>query len=286
MSQQDRTRIRLMRQIQPDPIVREYRKAVRLIDQRQLQEGINALLALRERAETQTGLFIEEKLAEVYLDHGHVHPATEPFEKADQTDEPQEYLYYSYLALIYGWRKQFEDARRIYEKRMRLVEQHEEKLIETRIDIAGTYRREGDVGRACEELEQIWAENPDYGYAGLELALNYLRLGQDDDAQRVYEQLAALEKDDLREQPLLALRRSSEALQLAEAAIERYEKDGFPRYFAALAHLQLGDVANARRCLVEALYREPAIWDDEEELFCRFALTPEEFETLAEIWPS
>ncbi len=257
-----------------------------MIDRKQFQEGIDALLALRDQAETETGLFVEDKLVEIYLDHGNVHPALEPFEKADETEEPQAYVHYSYLALIYGWRKQFEDARRIYEKRMRLVEQDEENLIETQIDIASTYRREGDLRRACQELERIWAENPDYGYAGLDLALDYLRLGRHDDARRVYEQIANLAEDDWRDRALLALRRSSEALTLAEAAIKRHERDGFPPYLASLAHLQMGDIANARRRLWEALEKEPAIWDEEEEVFCRFALTPPEFNTLTQMWPT
>lgn len=285
LSQKDRDTIRMMREIYPATIIRQYRRAAVLIANAQFQEGVDALLTMGNDETDTLPLFTREKLTEVYLDHGVVHPALGPFSKADETDEPQEFVYYSCLAVAYGWRKQFDDARRIYAKRMQLLEQDEENLIETRMEIADTYRREGDLERASEELEEIWADAPGYGAAGHELALSYLRLDRKEDARGVYEQIAAREGDDYQGTALLALRRSEEALRVFQAEIERYTQDGFPPYLAALAHLQLGDVPSARRRLVEALSKDPSMWDEEQQRFAQFALTPREFDTLAEIWP-
>jgi tetratricopeptide (TPR) repeat protein len=285
LSQRDRNTIRMMREIYPAAIIRQYRQAALLIANGQFQQGVDALLTISGDETETLPLFTREKLTEVYLDHGVVHPALEPFSKADETDEPQEFVYYSCLAVAYGWRKQFDDARRIYAKRMRLLEQDEENLIETRIEIADTYRRDGDLERACEELEKIWADAPEYCATGHELALSYLRLNRKEDARGVYQQITAREGDDYQGIALLALRRSEEALRVFQAEIERYPRDGFPPYLAALAHLQLGSVASARRRLVEALSKDPSMWDEERQLFAQFALTPQEFDTLAEIWP-
>jgi tetratricopeptide (TPR) repeat protein len=285
LSQKDRDTIRMMREIYPATIIRQYRRAAVLIANAQFQEGVDALLTMGNDETDTLPLFTREKLTEVYLDHGIVHPALEPYRKADETDEPQEFVYYSCLAVAYGWRKQFDDVRRIYAKRMRLLEQDEEKLNETRIEVADTYGREGDLERACEEFEKIWADAPEYSAAGHELALSYLRLNRQEDARGVYEQLAVREGDDYQGTALLALRRSEEALRVFQAEIERYTRDGFPPYLAALAHLQLGNVAGARRRLVEALGKDPSMWDEEQQLLAQFALTPREFDTLAEIWP-
>lgn len=274
--QREEDGIELLRLFCSTEAVEQYRAAAQSIAHGRLQPGIDALLAIVDE-EPAADLVVQRKLAEVYLDHGLVHPALEPYHAADWTGEPQQANWYTNLALAYQVRGQFDEARRVFARRGQLVHSLGVSEYRTQMDIARTFVLEGDDKRACEAYERTWAEAPERSHPALQMAYCLLRLGRQTEARQVFERMAAMEGSFHRELALLALRRSAEAIPICEKAFAAYPADPEPLYRAALAYLQLGDLESAQRYLQEAVDEALVLVDEESEgLFLNFALTTEE----------
>jgi tetratricopeptide (TPR) repeat protein len=267
-------------------VARQYRKALQIIRRGRVSEGVESIIRLGQQEEVGT-LILSNKLAHLYIKHGAVHEALVPYEKADHTEEVQEFRVYSELAIAYCQVKRYEDARRIYLKRMRLLEQdNPERQMDTRIDIADTYNFERRYSQACQEFEKLWEEFPQNRIIAQELALSYLRLGFKDKAREVYKSAVAGDIDDViyRGMAYLGLQQPQEALPIFQKAVQMYPADGFPPFYLTLTYLMLDQPALARENLELALENMPDVWDDEQELFVRFILTPEQYEQLVALW--
>ena len=287
ISREDKIALGLLEKLASAKVARQYRKALQLIRRGRVSEGVESIIHLGQQEEVGT-LILFNKLAHLYIEHGAVHEALIPYEKADRTEEVQEFRVYSELAAAYCQAKRYEDARRIYGKRMRLLEQDDaECQMDTRVDIADTYNFERRYSRACQEFEKLWEEFPQNGIIAQELALSYLRLGFKDKAREVYKSVVAGDIDDViyRGVAYLGLQQPQEALPLFQKAVQMYPADGFPPFYLALTYLMLDQPALARENLELALENMPDVWDDEEELLVRFILTPDQYEQLADLWP-
>jgi len=278
-------RIELLHLFCSTEAVERCRDAAQSIARGRFQPGIDALLSIVDD-EPAADLVVQRKLADVYLDHGPVHPALESYHGADRTDEPQQAGQYTNLAVAYQARGQFNEARRVYARQGQLAHGPEVSEYGTRMDIARTFVAEGDDVRACEAYERIWAEAPSRTHAALQMAFCLLRLGQQTKARQVFERMAAMEGSFHRELALLALRQSAEAIPICKKAFASYRADPEPLYRVALAHLQLGDLESAQRYLQKATDEALVLMDEENEgLFLNFALTTEEREMLVRLWP-
>jgi pentatricopeptide repeat protein len=287
LSREDKIALELLEELASAEVARQYRKALQIIRRGRVYEGVESIIRLGQQEEVGT-LILSNKLAHLYIKHGAVHEALVHYEKADRTEEVQEFRVYSELAAAYCQAKRYEDARRIYRKRMRLLEQDDpERQMDTRIDIADTYNFEWRYSQACQEFEKLWEEFPQNGIIAQELALSYLRLGFKDKAREVYKSALAGDIDDViyRGMAYLGLQQPQEALPLFQKAVQMYPADGFPPFYLTLTYLMLDQPALARENLELTLENMPDVWDDEQELFVRFILTPEQYEQLVALWP-
>jgi pentatricopeptide repeat protein len=287
LSRDDKIALELLEELASPEVAREYRKALQLIRRGKVSEGVESIIRLGKQEDVEA-LILSNKLTHLYIEHGAVHEALVPYEKADRTEEVQEFRVYSQLATAYCQAKRYEDARRIYLKRMRLLEQdNAERQMDTRVDIADTYNFERRYSQACQEFEKLWEEFPQNGIIAQELALSYLRLGFKDKAREVYRSVVTGDIDDVmyRGMAYLGLRQPQEALPLFQKAVQMYPADGFPTFYLALTYLMLDQPVLARENLELALENMPDVWDDEQELFVRFILTPAQYEQLVYLWP-
>ena len=287
LSGEDKFILKFLKDYASPEVAREYRKALQLIYRGKVPEGVESIISLGQQ-EAFVTLISSNKLTHLYIEYGAVHEALVPYEKADQTEEVQEFRVYSQLATAYCQAKRHEDARRIYLKRMRLLEQDDaERQMDTRIDIAATYNFERRYSQACQEFEKLWEEFPQHGHIAKELAMSYLRLGFKDKTREVYRSVVAgdIEDEIYRGMAYLGLRQPQEALPLFQKAVHMYPNDGFPPFYLALTYLMLDQPSLALENLELALENMPDVWDDEEELFVRFILTPAQYEQLVDLWP-
>ena len=287
LSREDKIALELLEELASPEVAREYRKALQLIRRGKVSEGVESIVRLGQQEDV-GDLILSNKLTHLYIEYGAVHEALVPYEKADHTEEVQEFRVYSELAVAYCQAKRYEDARRIYLKRMRLLEQdNPERQMDTRVDIADTYNFERRYSRACQEFEKLWEEFPQSDLIAQELAVSYLRLGFKDKAREVCRSVVAGDIDDeiYRGKAYLGLRQPQEALPLFQKAVQMYPGDGFPPFYLALTCLMLDQPALARENLELALKFMPDVWDDEEELFAQFILTPAQYRQLVNLWP-
>ncbi|MFB0534078.1 MAG: tetratricopeptide repeat protein [Anaerolineae bacterium] len=287
LSRQDKAALELLEEFASPEIAREYRKALQLIRRGRVSEGVESLIRLGQQEQV-GDLILYNKLTHLYIEYGAVHKALAPYEKADHTEEVQEFRVYSELAAAYCQAKRYEDARRIYLKRMRLLEQdNPERQMDTRVDIADTYNFERRYSRACQEFENLWEESPQSGLIAHELVMSYLRLGFKDKAREMCRSVVAGDIDDevYRGKAYLGLRQPQEALPLFQKAVQMYPADGFPPFYLALIYLMLDQPAPARENLELSLENMPDVWDDEQELFAQFILTPAQYRQLVNLWP-
>lgn len=287
LSRNDRAALELLEEFVSPETARVYRQALQLIRRGKVSEGVESIVRLGHQ-EAVGELILSNKLTHLYIEYGAVHEALVPYEKADHTEEVQGFRVYSELAVAYCQAKRYEDARRIYQKRMRLLEQgNVERQMETRIEIANTYKFERRYSQACQEFEKLWKEFPQHGYIAQELALSYLRLGFKDKAREVYRSMVAGGIDDEMDKGVayLGLRQPQEALPLFQKARQMYPADGFPPFYLTLTYLMLDEPELARKNLELALENMPDVWDDEQELFAQFILTPAQYRQLVNLWP-
>jgi pentatricopeptide repeat protein len=287
LSREDKIALELLAELASPEVAREYRKALQFIRRGKVSEGVESIVRLGQQEDV-GDLILSNKLTHLYIEYGAVHEALVPYEKADHTEEVQEFRVYSELAAAYCQAKRYEDARRIYLKRMRLLEQdNPERQMDTRVDIADTYNFERRYSQACQEFEKLWEEFPQSELIAHELVMSYLRLGFKDEAREVYHSVVAGEIDDViyRGMAYLGLQQPQEALPLFQKAVQMYPADGFPPFYLTLTYLMLDQPALARKNLDLALENMPDVWDDEAELFVRFILTPDQYEQLVALWP-
>lgn len=287
LGRQDKAALELLEEFAPPEVAQAYRNALQLIRRGRVSEGVESIVRLGQQEDVGE-LILSNKLTHLYIEYGAVHEALVPYEKADHTEEVQEFRVYSELAVAYCQAKRYEDARRIYWKRMRLLEQdNPERQMDTRVDIASTYNFERRYGKACQEFEKLWEEFPQQGHIAHELTMSYLRLGFKDKAREVCRSVVARDIDDViyRGMAYLGLQQPQEALPLFQKALQMYPADGFPPFYLALTYLMLDKPELARENLELALENMPDVWDDERELFLRFILTPAQFRQLVNLWP-
>lgn len=287
LSRNDKAALELLEEFASPEVGQAYRQALQFIRRGKVSEGVESIVQLGQQEDV-GDLILSNKLTHLYIEYGAVHEALVPYEKADHTEEIQEFRVYSELATAYCQAKRYDDARRIYRKRMRLLEQDgAERQVETRIEIADTHNFERRYSQACQEFEKLWEEFPQNGIIGQELALSYLRLGFKDKAQEVCRSVVAGDIDDViyRGMAYLGLQQPQEALPLFQKAIQMYPADGFPPFYLALTYLMLDQPALARENLELALENMPDVWDDEQELFVQFILTPGQYKQLVNLWP-
>lgn len=119
--QQDATGFTIMEDVRVSPAVRaEYEAAVRLIDQKQYEQGTAALLKVVESAPNVTAAHIDLGIG--YARAGDLAKAEESLKKALQLN-PRHPIAYNEIGMVYRRQGKFDQARASYQKALELFPQ-------------------------------------------------------------------------------------------------------------------------------------------------------------------
>jgi len=266
-------------------IVRRYRQALSRLYRGDIETAVAEISALSKDVGDRD-IILANKLASLYVEYGHIHPALDVFQAIDQGDRTQTAWHCNVLASAYLAAGCTEDSRRVYSHMLAL---NIGDRLETFLALAQTYELEDALQEACHVYELTWSEFPDDGYVGIKLACLWHILAHPEKTEVVL--LKLLGEPDTDETSLykgmahLALGDPEKAIPFLSHARKVYTVDSLPPFYLALCHILQGKMDLARSSLSEAFEKDVTLWDSDVEMFTAVIFKPDQMDELFEIWP-